>query len=88
MDALVQEAGREHRDELAAVFRASLHGLMDVTLSEELRRRKIIRLADVPVVKGKHMYRCNGCGEQDRGNDNDRRHMEWRERHWANCWPE
>ncbi|WP_142392649.1 hypothetical protein [Mycobacterium sp. 3519A] len=88
VDSLVQEAGSEHRDELAAVLRATLHALIDVTPCEELRRRKIIRLTDVPVVKGGHMYRCLGCGEQDRGNDNDRRHMEWRERHWANCWPE
>ncbi len=88
VDNLVQEAGSAHRDELAAVLRSSLHALIDVTPSEELRRRKIVRLTDVPVVKGKHLYRCNGCGAEDRGNDNDRQHMKWRERHWANCWPE
>jgi hypothetical protein len=88
VDSLAQEAGNEHRDELAAVLRASLHALIDVTPSEEPRRRKIIRLTDVASVNGRHLYRCNGCGEEDRGNDRDRKHMQWRERHWANCWPE
>jgi hypothetical protein len=87
VDNLVQEAGGEHRKELVAVLRASLHALIDVTPFEE-PRRKIVRLTDVPAVNGRYLYRCNGCGEEDRGNDHDRNHVQWRERHWANCWPE
>src|SRR5689334_7103514 len=88
VDKLVREAGSEHRDELVVVLRTTLHALIDVTPSVEPRRRKIIRLTDVDAVNGKYLYRCCGCGEEDRGNDNDRRHIQWRQRHWAYCWPE
>jgi hypothetical protein len=84
VDRLVREAGSEHRGELIALLRSSLHTL---NAREGDAERKIIRLTDVPKVNGKYLYRCEGCGEEDRGKDNDRNHMQWRERHVANCWP-
>jgi hypothetical protein len=36
---------------------------------------------------GRYAYRCNKCGEIDWGNgDHDKRHMEWRRKHWSECW--
>lgn len=83
VDSLVQEAGAEHRDELIALLRSSLHTLIARNGDTE---RSIIRLK-VAAVSGKYLYRCTGCGEEDRGSDSDQRHTQWRERHWANCWP-
>jgi hypothetical protein len=89
LDSLVEQAGKDHRDELVTLLRSSLHTLNARTPYEGGRPRKIVRLLDDPApVTGRSLYRCEGCGEEDRGNDRDRRHMQWRERHWANCWPE
>lgn len=47
---------------------------------------RITRLTDVPVVNGSHAYRCNGCGEVNHGHDRDPAHMQWRRKHWVECW--
>ncbi len=47
---------------------------------------RITRLTDVPVVNGKHTYVCNACGDRSQGHDRDREHMQWRRKHWAECW--
>ena len=91
VDSLVEEAGESDEDhaELVALLRATLHTLNRASaMTDEVPVRKIIRLTDVAAVNGKYLYRCNGCGSEDRGNDRDRNHMQWRERHWANCWPD
>jgi hypothetical protein len=42
--------------------------------------QKISRLTGYP-------YRCNKCGEMDWGNgDRDERHMQWRRKHFVECW--
>jgi hypothetical protein len=47
---------------------------------------RITRLIDVPVVNGMHTYRCNACGETDKGNDRVAAHLKWRKKHWVECW--
>jgi hypothetical protein len=34
----------------------------------------------------RYRYRCNKCGEIEWGNDHDKLHMEWRKKHWVECW--
>lgn len=34
----------------------------------------------------RYPYRCEKCDDIDWGNDHDKRHVEWRKKHWAECW--
>lgn len=76
----------ERYDALVKLLRAALHKLVKRGKSYENEKPPAItRLVDVPVVNGKHTYRCDYCGEKHRGNDRDRAHMQWTQKHWVEC---